>query len=345
MRKLASVRVIDAISAIPEADAIEVATIGGWDVVVKKGEYKPGDVAVYFEVDSWIPTTLAGFLTKPGQEPREYEGIKGERLKTVKLRGQLSQGLLLPLSVLPSIPDSTADWEDEDDVTELLGILKWEPPVNAQTGGAPRGNFPSLVPKTDEDRIQNMSRQFPKWIEDKLTFEVSEKLEGTSCTMYLHHDSFEQFAVCSRNLSLTENPDNTLWALAREFRVEEQLRERELFGLAIQGEVIGPGIQKNIYKLNRPEFHVYKIYDTKAGAYMDTNERRELCEALGLKHVPVLSKSMDLEHLTIKDVLALAEGKSQLLATQEREGLVFKCNEIPELSFKAISNKYLLKNQ
>ena len=113
MRKLASVRVIDAISVIPGADAIEVATIGGWDVVVKKGEYKPGDIAVYFEVDSWIPTTLASFLTKPGQEPREYKGIKGERLKTVKLRGQLSQGLLLPLDVLPSIPDSTADWKDE----------------------------------------------------------------------------------------------------------------------------------------------------------------------------------------------------------------------------------------
>ena len=97
MRKLATIRRIDALTPIDGADAIECATVGGWKVVVKKGEYTVGDLAVYCEIDSWIPTELAAFLSK-GKEPREFEGIKGERLRTVKLRGQLSQGLLLPLT-------------------------------------------------------------------------------------------------------------------------------------------------------------------------------------------------------------------------------------------------------
>ena len=96
MRKLATVRVIDAIRPIPDADAIECAIVGGWTVVVKRGEFAPGDIAVYCEIDSWIPTELAPFLSK-GQEPREYEGVKGERLRTIRLRGTTSQGLLLKI--------------------------------------------------------------------------------------------------------------------------------------------------------------------------------------------------------------------------------------------------------
>ena len=97
MRKMATVRKINAIGPIEGADAIEVATVGGWKVVAQKGLYNVGDLAVYFEIDSWIPNTLAPFLTKPGQHPKVFEGIEGERLRTIKLRGQISQGLLMPL--------------------------------------------------------------------------------------------------------------------------------------------------------------------------------------------------------------------------------------------------------
>ena len=96
MRKLASIRKIADIRPIPDADAIEVAVVDGWKVVVKKGEYSVGDLAVYIEIDSWVPYELAPFLSK-GQEPREYNGVTGERLRTVKLRGQVSQGLLLKM--------------------------------------------------------------------------------------------------------------------------------------------------------------------------------------------------------------------------------------------------------
>lgn len=96
MRKLASIRKIDELRPIPGADAIECALVGGWTVVVKKGEFAAGDLAVYCEIDSWIPVDLAPFLVK-GKEPREFEGIKGERLRSIKLRKQISQGLLLKI--------------------------------------------------------------------------------------------------------------------------------------------------------------------------------------------------------------------------------------------------------
>ena len=95
MRKMATIRRIDDIKPIPNADAIEVATVGGWRVVVKRGEFQPGDLAVYCEIDSFIPTTIAPFLTKPGHSPKTFEGVEGERLRTIRLRGQLSQGLLI----------------------------------------------------------------------------------------------------------------------------------------------------------------------------------------------------------------------------------------------------------
>ena len=198
MRKLATVRKIDEIRPIEGADAIECAIVGGWTVVVKKGEYQAGDLAVYCEIDSWIPTELAPFLSK-GQEPREYNGVKGERLRTVKLRGALSQGLLLkPADVMAAKQFTLAGVGG--DVTELLGIQKYEPPVPAQLSGQVRGNFPTAVPKTDQERVQNLKKEVQAWTETGTLWELTEKLDGSSCTMYLDLDN--EFHVCSRNLSL-----------------------------------------------------------------------------------------------------------------------------------------------
>lgn len=345
MRKLASVRVIDAISAIPGADAIEVATIGGWDVVVKKGEYKPGDVAVYFEVDSWIPTTLAGFLTKPGQEPREYEGIKGERLKTVKLRGQLSQGLLLPLDVLPSIPDSTADWKDEDDVTELLGILKWEPPVSPQLAGLARGNFPGWLRKTDQERVQTCFKHVSLKFDEEWVIE--EKLEGSSMTVGYNGGDI---VVCSRNLSLKldGNEGNSFIDTANKCGILDALK---LYNkdLGISGELIGEGIQGNLYKLTGFEWRIFDILDVRTGKYVDYDTRLSIIKDLNQLGAKLLSSPLvarsKLTGKTNYELLSMADGKSALNDKQLREGLVFKNQQNPDLSFKAVSNTYLLKSK
>lgn len=159
IRKLASIRKIENISDIPGADMISMATIDGWEVVVKKGDFKPGDHVIYLEIDSWVPTTVAPFLTKSGRVPREYNGVPGERLKTVRLRGQISQGLILNYWNFPDVVNAfhktrlVNHWDNNDfDVTEILGIQKWEPEINANLSGRAKGNFPYFIPKTDAER-------------------------------------------------------------------------------------------------------------------------------------------------------------------------------------------------
>jgi RNA ligase (TIGR02306 family) len=337
MRKLATIRKIDALTPIVGADAIECATVGGWKVVVKKGEYSVGDRAVYCEIDSWIPTELAPFLSK-GKEPREFEGIKGERLRTVKLRGQLSQGLLLPLAEVISIAGCTSPIQEGDDVSEWLNIQKWEMPMNAQLAGMARGNFPSVIPKTDQERVQNLKREIAQAITDKLQFEVTEKLEGSSMTVYLIDGVF---GVCSRNLDLKETTDNTFWQVARRDDIESKMRTVVGTDFAIQGELIGPGIQGNIYKLSKPEFRVFDVYNISGGFYVTPNKRQTLITMMGLLHVHVISVDKDLGVGSVEEILQWAEGASKLNGKQEREGIVFK--EVNGgMTFKAISNKYLL---
>lgn len=140
-RKLARIVEIDEIHAIPEADAIECARIGGWPVVVKKDEFQVGDRALYIEIDAWVPEELAPFLF----EGKEFNGVKGARLRTKKLRGQISQGLLLSMSTLAQHPKCPCIVSVGEDLTEVLGIQKWELPVDPQLRGLAKGNFPSFI--------------------------------------------------------------------------------------------------------------------------------------------------------------------------------------------------------
>lgn len=334
MRRLATIRVIDEIRPIENADAIECAIVGGWTVVVQKNEYMPGDVAVYCEIDSWIPHGLAPFLSK-GKSPREYNGVVGERLRTIKLRGQLSQGLLLPLKHLTNYG---ADLAVGADVTDAMGIQKWEAPIPAQLSGQVRGNFPTAVPKTDQERVQNLTRQVAQWVSDLSMWEITEKLDGSSCTMYLDHDN--EFHVCSRNLDLKRDENNSFWKVAVQNNVEGRMITNNLEGYAIQGELIGEGIQGNPYGLKGQDFYVFDIYNVTSGAYLQPEVRRVICERLGLKHVPVVCPVINLTG-NVETLLKWAEGKSYLNDKTEREGIVFKRTDGKE-SFKAISNKFLL---
>jgi RNA ligase (TIGR02306 family) len=352
-RKMATIRRIDEINPIEGADAIELATLGGWKVVVKKGEFTPGTLAIYCEIDSFIPTAIAPFLTKPGQYPKVFEGVEGERLKTVRLRGQLSQGLLIPVdqtSVGNFIAGIDADGRPHkwavtmgQDVSELLGIVKYEAPIPAQLAGEVRGMFPGFIPKTDQERIQNLSAELAEWVRLNYTYEVTEKLDGSSMTVYLNAGVF---GVCSRNLDLKENPDNSLWKAAADQRIETKLRLTDR-NLALQGELIGNGIQGNKYKLKDQGFYVFDIYDIDAKAYMTPGDRAAFVAKHYLKHVPVMASAFSLVGLTIDDLLKHAEAKSVMgdITGPEREGEVYKCNEDPEISFKVISNKFLEKNK
>lgn len=339
MRKLATIRMIDEIRPIEGADAIVCAVIGGWTVVAKKGEFTVGELAIYFEIDSWMPTELAPFLSK-GKDPREFEGVKGERLRTVKLRGQLSQGLLLPLGI--GVFDVNAVLEEGTDVSDLLGILKWERPMNAQLAGMAKGNFPSLIRKTDQERVQNIKKEIAAACDMNMMFEITEKLEGSSMTCYLIDGVF---GVCSRNLDLKETAENTFWQVARSELIEEKMRA--MFSeknVAIQGELIGPGIQDNIYKLSKAEFHVFDVYDIVAGVYLKPAFRQAIISKMAFNHAPVITMDKDLGIGTVDELLLWAEGKSVLNPAQEREGIVFKQVD-GGMTFKAISNSYLINER
>jgi RNA ligase (TIGR02306 family) len=351
MRKLASIKPITFIKPIEGADAIECAIVdGGWPVVVKKGEFQVGDVAIYLEIDSWVPHELAPFLSK-GQEPREYNGVKGERLRTVKLRGQVSQGLLLPLNT----PFNNGQrlciigLECGTDITKMLGVQKWEPHIPAQLQGIMKGNFPHFIPKTDQERCQNLRKDIFETHKDE-TYEVTVKLDGSSTTIYVKDG---EVGVCSRNIDLKESEGNSFWKAAREQKIVDALRqycEESNVEIAIQGELIGEGIQGNPEKIQGQRFYLFDVYNISEGRYLKPSERYDVRENLvqlgaDFDHVPVIGQAdcLTQECDSIDELLEFAEGPS-LNPQTKREGLVFKSCE-SDFTFKAISNSYLLKHK
>ena len=354
MRKLATIRRIAEIRPIENADAIEHVRVDGWWVVGKKGAFQVNDLAVYIEIDAWCPHELAPFLSK-GKEPREYNGVKGERLKTVKLRGAVSQGLLLPI---PTELNDPTQFTEGLDVTELLGVQKWEPPIPAQLRGKIAGIFPNWLRKTDEDRIQNCFKDVSPKLNE--SWVIEEKVDGSSMTVGYRKCDFildkdgqpipEEFVVCSRNLSLKlEDEGNTFVRIAKESGIQDAMKA---YGrnLGISGELIGEGVQGNKYDIKGHRWLVFNIFDVDTGKYVSAEERQLIIRdlvALGatIEQVPVITAvgTKLLDGLSVDDFLEMAEGKSILNPKTEREGLVFKNQTDPNISFKAISNRWLLK--
>jgi RNA ligase (TIGR02306 family) len=330
-RKLATVQVISDISPIDGADAIEVATVKGWKVVVKKGEFNVGDKCVYCEIDSFLPIKEQfEFLRKSSY--RKIGDLEGFRLRTVKLRGQVSQGLLLP-----SLDYEDLVYEVGEDVSELLGIIKYDPPLPAELSGVAKGNFPTFIFKTDEERIQNLSGEYDSWKNQE--FFITEKLDGSSATYYLNDGVF---GVCSRNLELLESESNSFWSVARTLNLEAKLKSLG-FNVCLQGELIGEGIQGNSYKLKGQDVRFFNAFDIDRQQYLAMEDFMLLIERLELKTVPILNESFYLPH-TIEDFLLVADGFSALNQSTVREGLVIRSLD-RKISFKVISNNFLLKEK
>lgn len=337
-RKLASVQRVLALHPIENADAIERAQINGWQCVVKKGEFVPGDQGVFFEIDA-IPPDLPplAFLwtarNAEGPQPRP----DSFRIRTMRLRGTLSQGLLLPLSTF----DLPTNLSEGDDLTALLGVGKWEPPVPAGMGEF-RAPFPPLVRKTDEMRVQSVPGVLDEL--QGLPYVITLKCDGTSAT-YCIDPRTEEFHACGRNHSVTEGA-NHYWNVARKYEIEAALRTAP--HLAIQGEICGPGIQKNRLGLKDVGFFAFNVYNQQEGKYLSHDEARAFLESVNLPAVPVVEEGASFAH-TQDSLLALAEGKYE--GTQnEREGIVIRPKTertsvllAGRLSFKAISNRFLLK--
>ena len=331
-RKLASVVKIVDIQPIVGADAIVVATVKGWKVVVKKDEYKVGDLAVYYEIDSFLPIRPQfEFLRKSSF--KRMGSSEGFRLKTIRLRGQISQGLLTP------IPEGIINPKEGDDLTEALDIVKYEPPIPAQLAGKIKGTFPSFIPKTDEIRIQNFENEVGFSPVGERVY-VTEKLDGTSFTCYFNNGVF---GVCGRNWELSETDDNSLWRMAKVLELKEKMTKHGK-NIALQGELIGAGINGNLYGLSDHKLFFFTGYDIDKGRRMFFDELEWVLFGMDLQMVPVLEKYgfvIPNEGNIVDYMLKYAEGKSVLNTEVDREGIVVRGLE-REFSFKAISNSYLL---
>lgn len=338
-RKLASIQRVLEILPIANADAIELARINGWQCVVKKGEFTPGSLGVFLEIDA-VPPDLEvfHFLWKPktAEDGDTFARPDKFRIRTMKLRGALSQGLLLAPEAL-----GLANVNEGDDVTELLGVTKYEPPAPPNMGGF-RANFPDFIPKTDEMRIQSV----PEIVDELkgLPYVITLKYDGTSSTFCIDPRDGE-FHACGRNFSL-EAGSNYYWRVAEKYGIEAILRRSP--HLSIQGEICGPGIQKNRLGLKDLGLFVFNIYDIDRACYLSHDAARKFIIDNGLTPAEVVEIGNAFAH-DQTSLLTLAEGKYPN-TNNEREGIVIRSLEesysnvlAGRMSFKAISNRFLLK--
>jgi len=333
-RKLASVvRIVD-IQPIVGADAIEVVSVKGWRVVVKKNEFKVNDLAVYYEIDSFLPVRPQFEFLRRSSFKR-MGVVEGFRLKTIKLRGQISQGLLTP------IPEGIVEAQEGDDLTQTLDIVKYEPPIPAQLAGQIKGTFPGFIPKTDETRVQNFEGDTGFLPLGERVY-ITEKLDGTSFTCYFNNGVF---GVCGRNWELSDTDDNSLWRMAKMLELQAKLTAHGK-NIALQGELIGAGINGNLYKLSDHKLYFFTGYDIDTGRRLYFDELKWLLFRLEVPMVPVLEQNkyvLPTKNL-VDTMLQYADGKSVLNADVDREGVVVRGID-REFSFKAISNAYLLQRE
>lgn len=354
MQKLATVEKVIDIGPIEEADFIQKATVLGWELVIKKDEFKVGDLAGYIQIDTVVPET----------EQFEFLRERKFRVRTIKLRKQVSQGLLVPLP--------PGEWNEGDDITEILGVKKYSkdqeiiedrPPIpkvwyrrlwykikfkylvrifpGLKTFN--RASFPTkLVPITDEERIQNMPQVLEQYRGKRIV--ISEKLDGSSITIIHEKKGFRKakYRICSRRFELfnTKNEwHNVFISTGFSFHISQLVEEFQTNDIIVQGEYIGKP-QGNKYRLSANEIRLFNIY--VKGKRLKQDQFYEVCEKYNIPCCPKLEvREMD---FTLPGILQYAEGKSVLHKAVEREGIVVRCLDA-DLSFKVISNKFLLKNE
>ncbi|KAI1870044.1 hypothetical protein JX265_006214 [Neoarthrinium moseri] len=376
-RKLVTVRRIGAIKPIEGADRIEIAVIDGWTCIVKKGQFVVDGLAVFFEIDSFLPGTDArwAFLEK---NFIDWNGQRGFRIKSMKMRGHMSQGLLEPLEDFPEIIGVIKDLEAAHGRSEAekivrglsfeepLGVQKWEKMYNTWDGGEKKENvpLPAFIQRTDQERCQNLPDLFDEWKDE--VFQETTKMDGSSMTAYfLRSDSDKttslpevdssvpqtallhngRFGVCSRQVDLGEQDKNGryFWEVAKQLDLANKLSRLDR-NIAIQGELCGSSIQSNFegFPVGIHDFFLFSVYDIDKQKYTRPKEAEAMARKLGIKHVHVEGYFRLGDIATdIQGLLERAEGKG--LHGKKREGIVLKHVD-GGFTFKAISNSYLLKH-
>ncbi|CAH6419289.1 RNA ligase [uncultured virus] len=348
-RALASIQIVQTVEKHPNFQKLELATVLGWQVVTNLGEVVEDTKVVYCEIDSMLPVG-AVWLPPSVKERIAREKIRGYfHVNTIMMRGEISQGLIITLAKLPEL----LTLEEGTDVTEILGIQKYEPLaltgrfVTRQIGNkfpnkTDNGiKFPSkLIDKTDEFRVQSHPRLFSRLQGNP--YYITVKLDGISSSFLLNPET-KEILVCSRNI-IRDRPSDVstcpYWFVAVKYGLDEKLKL--MSHIAIQGEICGPGIQKNLLGLKDVEFFVFNCVDTRNKQRLTLKEMIKICNKLGLKMVPVIEEGQIYTCESIKSLLNQSRG-TYSGTTNAREGLVVRSSD-QIISFKAINNDYLIKH-
>lgn len=339
-RQLASVQEISSLTPIKGADRIVLARILGWNVVVKKGEFKVGDPCIYFEVDSFLPINdeRFEFLRHNSYKNNEFMG-EGFRIKTQRLRKQLSQGLAFPIHMFSELGDINIG----DDVTSALSVKKWEVPDYVGNMGTVTGSFPAHLNKTDELRVQSYQS-----LAEELTgqpYYISTKLDGMSITVGIREG--ERF-VATRNNTIKDDGRSVLWDYFNGIDGLFDTMEKMGQDITIQGEFVGPGIEKNRLKLTHYDFYAFNVVNAQ-GDWVSLSEMLTILERVGLKSVPIEEEGAQFDY-TLEVLLERAKGKYD--SGINKEGIVIRpldptiseTTNMP-LSFKVLNNDFLLKTE
>lgn len=362
MRKLATIRRIDKIEPIEGADKIELARVDGWQLVTAKANgFKEGDLIVYVEIDSLLPSNNPNFSF---MESRKF------KVKTVKIKDTVSQGIIFPLSILEYNNVDISELSFGDDVTDIIGIKKFETDDDLEDNTNEcyvigkknskqvygRAGFPSFIKKTDEERHQNHKKEIQKLIDDDTYFEVTEKLDGTSASYGMkrvkkkflgitYKTNFE-FYVCSRNLRISEaDTTNKYNVINRKYKIKESMMEAmkalKLDTLVIQGEIVGQGIQKDKYRIGKN--HRFYMFNMVMDGTISSLRHRSIIRDNffpTLENVPVIANSHQFK--SIDEIASLSERNSVLCGDTIAEGIVIRTTK--NHSYKAINPNFLLKN-
>lgn len=346
-RKLVTVAKVLAKHPIEGADLIERIQVKGWNLVSGKGNFEVGDLCAYFEIDSFLPEEPEFEFLRKGFFRTISDGSTGFQIKTIKLKGQVSQGLALPLLELHRFFPTGWFPEEGVEITEFLGVKKWEAPVPAELDGFAKGMKPSSIHKTDEERVQNLQEMLDD-IQGTIGYKTL-KIDGDSMTAYLID---EDFGVCTRTVDVLKNSDNYMWKVAIALDLENKLSKistvlaaNYMHNIAIQGEIYGEGIQGNKLKIKGQQFAAFNIFNIDTQTFLDFDEFESVCKEYSIPTVPIIDSNYVIHNDIEKYV---EESKVQYPNGSKAEGIVIRPKvemnwRGNRVSFKIINPEFLLK--
>ena len=337
--KVATLEYIAEVGPHPNADKLDLAKIKGWQVCVKRGEFKKGDLCVYICIDTIL------------EECPQYEFLRSKnfKIKPIKLRGQLSEGIVFPTSILKEFSSNIVVLDEGvagTDVSTLVKAKHYEKPMPSNLSGQVKGYLPSFLRKTDEENIENV---IDVLIELKgKPYYTAVKVDGSSGTFYIKNG---EFGVCSRNLELKEDENNGFWKIAKKYDIENKLKHHfNGRNMCVQGEVYGPGIQHNLLGVTEISFALFNLWDIDNRCYLNYVDVVNFCKISDIPMVHVIEEGISFDK-TIKELQTIANNLkypnghvAEGIVVRPQIGFISRIMKQP-CSFKVKNEEFKLKHE